>query len=158
MSQASKQVEWCLSKAKKEIEECKKLGKRAKHRGLLKISLQPYVNVRVTGSNVGEVSKKAEAVLIKTISRRMVINRVERVFNRLGLNLNETLDLHVMNRGLLVPGQYDEERAIAIQQCRDPSFWHTVLEAGRLYDRKSKEFSIPVSVKYPDALGLFKQG
>ncbi len=36
MSQASKQVEWCLNKAKKEIEECKRLGKRPKHRGLLK--------------------------------------------------------------------------------------------------------------------------
>jgi len=36
MSQASKRVEWCLNKAKKEIEECKKLGKRPKHRGLLK--------------------------------------------------------------------------------------------------------------------------
>ena len=35
MSQASKHVEWCIHKAKKEIEECKKLGKRAKHRGLL---------------------------------------------------------------------------------------------------------------------------
>ena len=37
MSQASKQVDWCLHKAKKEIEECKKLGKRTQHRGLLKI-------------------------------------------------------------------------------------------------------------------------
>jgi len=36
MSQASKQVNWCINKAKKEIEECTKLGKRAKHRGLLK--------------------------------------------------------------------------------------------------------------------------
>ncbi len=36
MSQASKHVEWCLNKAKKEIEEGKKLGKRPKHRGLLK--------------------------------------------------------------------------------------------------------------------------
>src|SRR3989344_3029421 len=36
MSQASKHVEWCLNKANKEIEECKKLGKRPKHRGLLK--------------------------------------------------------------------------------------------------------------------------
>ncbi len=35
MSQAFKHVEWCLNKAKKEIEECKKLGKRIKHRGLL---------------------------------------------------------------------------------------------------------------------------
>mgnify|MGYP001557892926 FL=1 len=38
MSQASKSVEWCLKKAIKEVEECKKLGKRVKHRGLLKIS------------------------------------------------------------------------------------------------------------------------
>ncbi len=36
MLQASKYVEWCLNKAEKEIEECKKLGKRLKHRGLLK--------------------------------------------------------------------------------------------------------------------------
>ena len=36
MSQAAKHIEWCLNKAKKEIEECKKLGKRPKHRGLLK--------------------------------------------------------------------------------------------------------------------------
>src|SRR3990167_977703 len=38
MSQAYKHIEWCLNKAKKEIEECKKLGKRPKHRGLLKIN------------------------------------------------------------------------------------------------------------------------
>jgi len=37
MSQASKHVEWYINKAKKEVEECKKLGKRIKHRGLLKI-------------------------------------------------------------------------------------------------------------------------
>ncbi len=42
MSQASKHVEWCLNKAMKEIEECKKLGKRAKHKGLLKVN--PNIN------------------------------------------------------------------------------------------------------------------
>lgn len=36
MSQASRRVKWCLNKAKKEVEECEKLGKRPKHRGLLK--------------------------------------------------------------------------------------------------------------------------
>ena len=36
MSQASKHVDWCLNKATKEVEECQKLGKRPKHRGLLK--------------------------------------------------------------------------------------------------------------------------
>ncbi len=37
MSHAFNQMEWCLNKAKKEIEECKKAGKRPKHRGLLKV-------------------------------------------------------------------------------------------------------------------------
>lgn len=37
MSQASKQIEWCLSKAKKEIGECKRLGKKGRHRGLLEV-------------------------------------------------------------------------------------------------------------------------
>ena len=37
MSQASKHLKWCLNKAKSEIEECKKQGKRIKHRGLLEI-------------------------------------------------------------------------------------------------------------------------
>ncbi len=46
MSQASKHVEWCLNKAKKEIEECKQQGKRLKHRGLLRINL-----------NIGEAKK-----------------------------------------------------------------------------------------------------
>ena len=38
MSQAFKHVDWCLKKAKSEIEECRKEGKRQKHRGLLKIA------------------------------------------------------------------------------------------------------------------------
>src|SRR3989344_4121270 len=42
MSQASKHIEWCLDKANREIEECKKLGKRTKHRGLLKTN--PNIN------------------------------------------------------------------------------------------------------------------
>ena len=38
MSQASKQVDWCLTKARKELEECKKQGLKPKHRGLIKVS------------------------------------------------------------------------------------------------------------------------
>ncbi len=37
MSQASKQVIWCIAKAKKEIQELKVLGKSPKHRGLLEV-------------------------------------------------------------------------------------------------------------------------
>ena len=36
MSQASNHVDWCLKKAEKEIEECKKAGLSPKHRGLIK--------------------------------------------------------------------------------------------------------------------------
>ena len=36
VSQPSNHVQWCLNKAENEVEECKKLGKRPKHRGLLK--------------------------------------------------------------------------------------------------------------------------
>jgi len=42
MPQAYNHIKWCLNKAKKEIEECKKLGKNPKHRGLLKIT--PDIN------------------------------------------------------------------------------------------------------------------
>jgi len=42
MPQAANHVKWCLDKAVKEIEECKKHGKRLKHRGLLKI--KPNIN------------------------------------------------------------------------------------------------------------------
>ncbi|MBS3083472.1 hypothetical protein J4423_01565 [Candidatus Pacearchaeota archaeon] len=37
MSQASKQVDWCITKALKELEECKKQGLKPKHRGLVKV-------------------------------------------------------------------------------------------------------------------------
>jgi len=33
-----KHIEWCLKKAEKEIKECKRLGKKSKHRGLVKIT------------------------------------------------------------------------------------------------------------------------
>lgn len=39
MSLASNHVDWCLNKAKKEIDQCAKLGKRPKHRGLLKANV-----------------------------------------------------------------------------------------------------------------------
>jgi uncharacterized protein (UPF0332 family) len=37
MSQSYRHVEWCLRKAKEEILECKRLGKRPKHRGLVRV-------------------------------------------------------------------------------------------------------------------------
>ncbi|MEK6895869.1 MAG: hypothetical protein AABX12_00210 [Nanoarchaeota archaeon] len=36
MSQSYRRIEWCLNKAKKELEECRRLNKRPKHKGLIK--------------------------------------------------------------------------------------------------------------------------
>lgn len=63
MSQASKHIKWCLNKAKKEIEECKKLGKRIKHRGLLKV--EPNVedarkHIEKAEHNLNAISKFKE--------------------------------------------------------------------------------------------------
>lgn len=38
MSQSSNHVKWCINKANEEIKECERLGKRKKHRGLLKLN------------------------------------------------------------------------------------------------------------------------
>ncbi|MEK6935404.1 MAG: hypothetical protein AABW67_01315 [Nanoarchaeota archaeon] len=37
-TKVSRHVEWCLKKAQEEIEECKKQGKREKHRGLIRVN------------------------------------------------------------------------------------------------------------------------
>ena len=38
VSQTSKHIDWCLRKAEKELEECKKQKKKLRHRGLRKIA------------------------------------------------------------------------------------------------------------------------
>ncbi|MBI4439605.1 hypothetical protein HY638_01380 [Candidatus Woesearchaeota archaeon] len=96
----------------------------------------------------------------KTLRRNMVAGKVGWYLGYCGLAINDrTLDLQVMNQDLLVPEKGQEDREIAIKQCRDPLFWHTVLTTGRLYDRHAGEFSpkftIPVEAKYPHAAELF---
>jgi len=58
VSQASKHVKWCLNKAKKEIEECKKKGKRLKHRGLLKIN----PNIDEARKHIGKAEHDLNAI------------------------------------------------------------------------------------------------
>ncbi len=65
MLQASKHVDWCLKKAEKEIEECKRLNKRPKHRGLLKINpdlegAEEHVEKAVHNLEVTEYLKKGD--------------------------------------------------------------------------------------------------
>jgi hypothetical protein len=76
-------------------------------------------------------------------------------------------DVHVLhiglfgyenNSGRIVRSTYDlhtSARCEAIASCRDPTFWHTVLTTGRLYDRVTHDFTQPVSEKYPGTIGLF---
>ncbi len=87
--------------------------------------------------------------------QRMVVEKVKKYFADKNLDMNEVLDLHVMDREVLSPvGEND--RKLAIQQSRDPTFWYTVLTVGRLYDRGTRTFTIPVEEKYPQAIELFK--
>ena len=63
MSQISKHVDWCIKKAIKEIEECKKLGKRIKHRGLVKIKPdmeEAKKHIKKAEHNLNAVSKFME--------------------------------------------------------------------------------------------------
>ena len=88
---------------------------------------------------------------------RMVSTKVKALMEEHGLNLDEVLDLHVMNVGLLSAGEMQDERDIVVAQCTDPTFWNTVLTTGRLYNRDSGKFEIPVDQKYEGASQLFPQ-
>ncbi|NQV91219.1 hypothetical protein HQ489_01985 [Candidatus Woesearchaeota archaeon] len=69
------------------------------------------------------------------------------------------LDLHMMNKNLFlsIDGHYANERDAVIKQCRDGTFWHSVLSEGKLYNPENKIFDIHVNDKYPRAVELFKQ-
>ena len=58
MSQASKQVQWCISKAKKEIKELKSLGKSPKHRGLLEVKS----NMEEAGKHIAKAEHNFKAI------------------------------------------------------------------------------------------------
>ena len=117
---------------------------------------------------VGEI-KFAKPVPFKavldTVSRavdeklrsRMVSTKVKALMKEHGLNLDEVLDLHAMNVRLLSAGEMKDERKIVVAQCVDPKFWNTVLTTGRLYNRDSGKFEIPVDQKYEGASQLFPQ-
>lgn len=65
-------------------------------------------------------------------------------------------DVHVLSTGLLKADAYGaSRREEAVKSCRDPTFWHTVLSAGKLYDSDKHDFTMSVNDKYPGAVDLF---
>lgn len=85
---------------------------------------------------------------------KMIATKVKALMEKQKLDVNEVLDLHVMNAGLLL-GEMPEEREIIVAQCKDPTFWNTVLSTGALYNPSSKKFELPVDSKYNNASNLF---
>ena len=84
------------------------------------------------------------------------------MFGRLGLDINTILDLHVMSKSLLSLGATEErerylkeQRQLAVTQCKDPTFWPSVLESGRLYNKETGKFDTLVQTKYEHAIQLF---
>jgi hypothetical protein len=100
-----------------------------------------------------------------------ILKRLEFMGGNSSELVDSIFDVHVMHTGLLlahidppdVPGSgymdeyMKQQRAEAIKHCRDPTFWHTVLSEGRLYNPETHDFSLKVDDKYPGASDLFKQ-
>lgn len=96
-----------------------------------------------------------------------VINHVKaRVADIIGGSneaLDKLFDIHALSTTLLAAPsgcQFPyaaQRRAEALNSCRDPTFWHTVLSEGRLYDMDKHDFTIKVDDKYAGATALFEQ-
>jgi len=79
--------------------------------------------------------------------------------------INNIFDVIVLHAGALmadaneqVAGRYGTitgMRNSAVESCRDPTFWHTILSEGRIYDREKHDFSLRVEDKYAGAVDLF---
>lgn len=88
------------------------------------------------------------------------------VSNRIDLyGINNVFDVIVLYSGVLRADANDQlqgkditftgMRKGAIESCRDPTFWYTILSEGKLYDRTKHDFTLSVNDKYPGAVELF---
>lgn len=71
--------------------------------------------------------------------------------------LDNLFDIHALSIRLF---ERDDEyltkrRTKAIKSCRDPTFWHTVLSEGKIYDLDKHDFITKVDEKYSSATDLF---
>ena len=117
----------------------------------------PYVGEIVFSKPVtyDEICSRVDAAIKETINNPSVFLRVRSLMTEQRLALNEVLDIHTMNVGLLDPEGMAEERKIVISQCTDPTLWHTVLTTGKLYNPDSNSFDLAVDKKYVGASKLF---
>ena len=76
--------------------------------------------------------------------------------------LSLLLDVHVLSTRMF--GKKDETDFYfssspqePIDNCRDPTFWHTVLSEGKMYDPGRHDFTLTVEDKFPGAAKLFEQ-
>ncbi|MBT4539565.1 hypothetical protein HOI26_05190 [Candidatus Woesearchaeota archaeon] len=95
--------------------------------------------------------------ITKKYEPTQVVSIVEALMNSYGLDMNNALDLQVMNVSLLEDIENPDieiDRKLAVEQCRDPTFWQTILREGRVYDRTSQDPSIPAHLKHPNSFNL----
>lgn len=92
---------------------------------------------------------------IAQLESETALARTESFLEGKGLDLEKSLDLQLMYEGLLDPTTNSDKRKYAVSHCRDPTFWPSILESGRLYDPEKGKFSVPVEDKYPGAVALF---
>ena len=78
----------------------------------------------------------------------------EEILDRFGGSVEDSLDLHALHVTILDPKQ-GWMRDAALKDARDPTFYHTMLSQGRLYDLRTHDFTMPVEEKYPGCIALF---
>lgn len=88
--------------------------------------------------------------------KKRAVGRVTTLLGGLNLAVDETLDLHELHVGVLDPKQPWRQDDVK-QNVREPSFFNTFLTEGRLYDRRTADFTTAVEEKYPGAASLFPQ-
>lgn len=98
---------------------------------------------------------KVNAAIEEKIKQRQAITKIAYALQQRSLPIEDTLDLHVMHRSLLSPGR-EEDRGLVIRQCRDPTFWYSVLTSGVLYNTATGKFDTSVNQRYPHAYHLFR--
>jgi predicted nucleotidyltransferase len=71
--------------------------------------------------------------------------------------IENLFDIHVLHTKLLTDrvGQFATKRDEAITQSDDPGYLHRVLSTGKLFDRKTDDFTLTIEDRYPGALELF---